>query len=171
MITRASGCWTSGGECPCCSCTPAFLDPACTQVWGGGEVLLRLSLLECASRYSICRHMSWEGSSPERVAIQETAGFLLLVLVLLLFLFFSTDFPAAIPPWTMSPPCVEFCRNRIAGVGGAALAGLIVRGSPLEVVDLDSNCIGDEGARAWDVAVKKSTSLQSYVDKLLVCAL
>ena len=48
-------------------------------------------------------------------------------------------------------------------MGGAALAGLIVRGSPLEVVDLDSNCIGDEGARAWDVAVKKSTSLQSYV--------
>ncbi len=76
---------------------------------------------------------------------------------------FSTDFPAAIPPWTMSPPCVESFRNRIAGVGGAALAGLIVRGSPLEVVDLDSNCIGDEGARAWDVAVKKSISLQSYV--------
>ena len=57
------------------------------------------------------------------------------------------------------------CRpsNNIAGTGGEALATLVVRGSPLRVVNLEGNRIGDDGAKAWGIALRKSTTLDVYV--------
>lgn len=53
--------------------------------------------------------------------------------------------------------------NSIAGSGGDALAGLVVRGSQLESVNLAHNRIANEGAKAWEVALRTSTHLQRYV--------
>lgn len=64
-----------------------------------------------------------------------------------------------------------YCSNSISSVGGEALAGLLLKGSPLEELYLQGNRICDAGASAFALALRRTSSLQLYVVSCLICAL
>lgn len=55
------------------------------------------------------------------------------------------------------------CSNSISGVGGEALASLLLRGFPLEELNLDSNRIGDLGGVAFGLVLRRCPSLLACV--------